>query len=470
MAEIIPATSNKPISLTLRLVGVAFIWCVLALALTGWGLGVIFQRSVEAAYDKELSATIDALVADVNIDSNGKLIVKSPPSDPRYIRPLSGYYWRVADVLPNNKLSETNQVRSRSLFDENLNVSDFYISEGLKMFGETCAKDLIRGTESLRIGYRIIKLPDRQYSTMIIVSGEKSDIIIASKRFNLILAITLIALAIGLIGAIILQVRLGLIPLRQLQKELAEVRDGKREKLDDNLPTEISPLARELNALLVHNQDVVERARTHVGNLAHALKTPISVMLNESREHEDNFGSLVLRQTETMQRQVEHYLKRARAAARAETLRSRTPIQPVVEDIVRTLGKLFRPDGITLLIQGKTNANFRGDQEDLEDLIGNLTENACKYGGGLVEISFDESENGFINIFIDDDGDGLSKAEAEKALKRGVRLDETSQGSGLGLSIADELARVYGGSLMLETSPLGGLRVNLHLPVIETVI
>lgn len=447
---------------------VAALWSSLALALTGWGLSAIFRSSVEAAFDREISVSIDALAASVNVNADDKLIIERPPTDPRFLRPLSGYYWRVADLLPNAVISKTNQVRSRSLFDETLNIPIEEINLGLANFGATGASDLDRGTEPLRIGYRIIKLPDREFASIIIVAGDRTEIYQASQRFNLVLIGSLLLLATGLIVAIILQVRLGLEPVRRMGAELAEIRNGELDRLDDLLPIELAPLARELNALLTHNQEVVERARTQVGNLAHALKTPISVLLNESRESSDSFGSLVFRQTQTMQRQVDHYLKRAQAVARAESLRARTPIMQVVEDIVRTLTKLYSGDGVTLNIEGITTAIFRGDQEDLEDLIGNLAENGCKYGGGLVEISFAYPESGKIEIIIDDDGDGLTQSQIQIALKRGVKLDETSHGSGLGLSIADELARAYGGALVLETSPRGGLRVNLRLPIVET--
>jgi signal transduction histidine kinase len=231
----------------------------------------------------------------------------------------------------------------------------------------------------------------------------------------------------------------------------------------------LAPLAGELNALLSHNQAVVERARTQVGNLAHALKTPISVVLNESRARTGPYAGLVMRQTETMARQVEHYLKRASAAARAETLGARTPVGPVIDDVSRTLARLYKADGVKVLAQVPEGLVFRGEREDLEDLIGNLAENACKYGGGLVEISAAATAPNMFDIIIDDDGEGLDDAEAVSALKRGARLDESLPGSGLGLSICEELARAYGGELHLERSPLGGLRAKLSLPLIEMV-
>jgi signal transduction histidine kinase len=168
-----------------------------------------------------------------------------------------------------------------------------------------------------------------------------------------------------------------------------------------------------------------------------------------------------------MARQVEHYLKRASAAARAETLGSRTPVAPVIEDVTRTLARLFKSEGVKVLASADPMLVFRGEREDLEDLVGNLAENACKYGGGLVEITTVTIGQGVFEIIFDDDGDGLTDADAVSALKRGARLDETLPGSGLGLSICDELARAYGGALHLERSPLGGLRARLTLPLVD---
>jgi signal transduction histidine kinase len=209
------------------------------------------------------------------------------------------------------------------------------------------------------------------------------------------------------------------------------------------------------------------RARTQVGNLAHALKTPISVVLNESRARTGPYAGLVVRQTETMARQVEHYLKRASAAARAETLGARTQVAGVVDDVSRTLGRLYKADGVKVTAEFPDNLVFRGEREDLEDLVGNLAENACKYGGGLVEISVAALGTSQFEIVFDDDGEGLNDAEAVSALKRGARLDESLPGSGLGLSICEELARAYGGELHLERSQLGGLRARLVLPLAE---
>jgi signal transduction histidine kinase len=459
-------TRSAP-SLAGRLIGVAAIWSALVLIVTGFGLSALFRSSTEAAFDRELSISLDALASTIDVDAGGDLIVPREPPDPRFTRPLSGRYWRVVDVAGSNQLVGRG-VRSRSLWDEPFAPPIDLIGRAVATPGETHADNMVRGNEELRLVGRIVKLPSRAQSTFLIVAADRSETVEAARRFDLALGAGLLALALGLFTAIYLQVRLGLEPLRQMSRELGEIRNGLRDRLEGDAPRELAPLADELNALITHNQQVVERARTHVGNLAHALKTPISVLLNESRSRTGAYAGLIIRQTETMARQVEHYLKRASAAARAESLGARTPVASVVDDVARTLARLFKAEGVKVIATADPSLIFRGEKEDLEDLVGNLAENACKYGGGLVEIDTAIVDKMLFEITFDDDGEGLSDEEAVSALKRGARLDETLAGSGLGLSICDELARAYGGSLHLERSALGGLRARLRLPLAET--
>jgi signal transduction histidine kinase len=458
-----------PGSLAGRLVAVAALWSVLVMAATGAGLSALFAREVYAGFDREISASVDALAATVSTDpASGALTVPRPLPDPRFSRPLSGRYWHVADVTPEG-VQLPGGVRSRSLFDELLAPPPGLAAAALAQPGLTQVADIDREGEPLRLSARIITLPDRSRPTLLLVAADRTETANAARRFTLILAGALAALAAGLMGAIWLQVRLGLAPLTRMGGQLADIRAGRRDKLDEEAPRELAPLARELNALVDHNQAVVERARTHVGNLAHALKTPLSVLRNESAARDDGFGGLVLRQTEAMTRQVDHWLKRAQAAARAEAIGARTEVAPVLDDVVRTLQRLYRPEGvrIDLTEPAPPGLAFRGEREDLEDLLGNLAENACKYGGGLVEIAARALPDQRLELVVEDDGEGLTSDQAISALKRGVRLDESAPGTGLGLSICDELARAYGGSLTLERSGLGGLRARLDLPGID---
>jgi signal transduction histidine kinase len=250
--------------------------------------------------------------------------------------------------------------------------------------------------------------------------------------------------------------------LKRIERDIADIRAGTRQTLREGYPVEVRPLTEELNKLIGHNRDVVERARTHVGNLAHALKTPIAVLKNEAKGG-GQLDDVVRRQTETMHANVEHYLKRARMAARAETLGARTEVTPVLESLAGLLNRLFDAKGINVSVENANGAMFRGEKQDFEEMIGNLMDNACKWAKAEVVVRISDGGQDLV-IDVEDDGPGLTLEHREGALKRGVRLDETTPGTGLGLSIVTELAELYKGRLELDESTLGGLRARLRFP------
>jgi len=272
--------------------------------------------------------------------------------------------------------------------------------------------------------------------------------------------------AAGMIGAIFWQVRNGLRPLFSLQQKVADIREGKADRVDGTYPSEIAPLADELNTLIVHNKDVVERARTHVSNLAHGLKTPLAVLQNEAQSSKSALSDVVHRQTETMKRQVDHHLHRARAAARGQVIGATAPVEDVLRPLARTLERIYRDKDIDFDIKVSDGLIFRGEKRDLEEMVGNLMDNACKWTDAKVHIraKSDESDDTMIIVSVSDDGPGLKSSEYKEALKRGARLDETTPGTGFGLPIVDDLARAYKGSLKLGKAKIGGLRVDLELP------
>jgi signal transduction histidine kinase len=267
------------------------------------------------------------------------------------------------------------------------------------------------------------------------------------------------------------QVRFGLAPLKRISESLAAIRAGTAERLAGRFPVEIEPLARETNALLDANREIVERARTHVGNLAHALKTPLSVMVNEAAARADDpFATKVREQADIMRDQVTRHLERARIAARATVVGTVTEVVPVVTALTRTMEKLHHPRGIAIDLDAPDEVRFRGERQDLEEMVGNLVDNACKWGQSRVSIEVARERidavppKAALRIVVDDDGPGLTPTEREQVAHRGRRLDESKPGSGLGLSIVLELAGLYGGSLTLSTAPIGGLRAELVLP------
>jgi len=267
---------------------------------------------------------------------------------------------------------------------------------------------------------------------------------------------------------VILQVRVGLRPIFRLQEQIADVRKGKADRVGADYPVELTPLAGELNALLDHNQEVVERQRTHVGNLAHALKTPLSVMQAEAEQRpHDPLAEVVTRQAMTMREQVDHHLRRARAAARAQGSGERTELAPVLDELSRTLERIFGDRGVTIDWDADEELVFRGERQDLLELIGNVMENACKWCRRRVRAEAAPDGPGFLRVTVEDDGPGLPEDQREAVLRRGARLDESAPGSGLGLSIVEELAKAYGGQVTLGQAPWGGLKVELRLPQAE---
>jgi signal transduction histidine kinase len=268
-----------------------------------------------------------------------------------------------------------------------------------------------------------------------------------------------------LVLATLFQVRFGLQPLRAIRQDLASIRSGKAEQLEGRIPDEIRPLQQELNALIQSNREIVNRARMHVGNLAHALKTPLSVITNEVRGKKGGLAAKVVEQAEIMRTQISHHLDRARVAARTSTIGDITDVDNVLRALKRTLDRIYEDRGLEFRIAAGSELKFQGERQDFEEMVGNLLDNACKWARSRVSVAVARAYEGErFEVIVDDDGPGLTKRERERAVKRGQRLDETKPGSGLGLSIVADLADLYRGQLTLEPSPLGGLRARLKLP------
>jgi len=276
-------------------------------------------------------------------------------------------------------------------------------------------------------------------------------------------------LSLALVGTTALQVRYGLRPLRRLQAQVTNIRQGRADKIDGKFPQDLEPLAEELNLLITSNREVIERARTQVGNLAHALKTPLSVITNEVDRDNSNFAGKVREQTQLMRDQVTYYLDRARAAARSSVVGSVLEVDEPLSALIRTFEKIYQDRAVKFQRLGSEGLKFRGERQDFEEMAGNLLDNAGKWARSQIIVAIDtvrRSEGEFMQLTIDDDGPGLPSASRDAALTRGRRLDETKPGSGLGLSIVNDLALAYGGGLDLLDSPLGGLRVRLTIPAV----
>ena len=451
-------------SLAVRLFLWAMVWTVVILIVTGIALSTLYRHAVERAFDRRLDVYLRTLVADVaSPEDSGE---KFPQSigEPLFELPLSGWYWQVTRL--DTKTPEVHS--SRSLWDSNLPRLP-----GARPTGEAeYRQGYARGPEDqdLRLVERNIDLgTDGRY--LVAVAGDASEIDDETHSFNRTIVITFTGLTMALLLITALQVRFGLAPLTRISESLAAIRSGRAERLQGEFPVEIAPLARETNALIEANREIVERARTHVGNLAHALKTPLSVIVNEAATRgNDDFAHKVLEQADIMRDQVARQLERARLAARSTRIGTLVEVPPIVTALARTMEKLHREREIAIDVDVPQHACFHGEQQDLEEMLGNLVDNGCKWARSRVAIevladqpaaSGDKSK---VRIIVDDDGPGLSPEQREQVALRGRRLDETKPGSGLGLSIVVELAGLYGGVLTLGTAPIGGLRAELTLP------
>jgi signal transduction histidine kinase len=378
----------------------------------------------------------------------------------------SGRYWEIAEPTADGQVRPIT--RSYSLFDAVLQTPPDLVARFKAAPGKSVAYDT-RGplNEPLRARAQQNWLPGRPTPVIFLAAEDRTAVNRDVRGFVVATAVAFLLLGGGLIAAIVVQVRVGLRPLFELRREVAAVRRGKAERLAHAYPVELIPLAEELNALVAHNQEVVERQRTHVGNLAHALKTPISVMLTEAGQRPGPLADVVSRQAETMRQQVDHHLRRARAAARAQGQGERTSVAEVLDELARTLERIFRDKGVEIDWDAADDLYFQGERQDLLEIAGNAMENACKWGRARVRVRAESAGEERLRLTVEDDGPGLPEEARDAALRRGERLDESAPGSGLGLSILHELARAYGGDLKLDSSSLGGLRLEVVLPRAE---
>ncbi len=452
-------------SLATRLIAVSAIWIVVAFAV-GFGLlSEVFRTSVQDNFDAGLSSDLDELIAASDLDQSGSLGVRVDFVDPRYKRVYSGWYW---EIMPVDRKTPHMRARySRSLLDKSIEIQNGTV-HGPLVWGDAVGPD----NQRLRVVERRVEFSntatgarDTTKAYEFTVAGDTAELQTRIEKFNRTLFWSLLALGLGLIAAIFIQVRVGLQPLRKVRDALARIRDGKAERLEGEFPAEIAPLAAELNALIAHSQEVVGRARTHVSNLAHFLKTPLTVLSNEAQVQPGPLADAVTRQVGVMRRQVDHYLARARAAGAQNVLGNRTPVRPVLDDLARVLMRIHGEAHIQVEVDCPRDLAFRGERQDLEEMAGNLIDNGCKWAHRRVVVRAQQVGAKF-DLSVEDDGDGLTEEERHHVGERGERLDERVPGSGLGLAIVRDIAKLYGGSFSLGESPLGGLKAALSLPAI----
>lgn len=446
-------------SLGARLFISAAVCCALVLMLAGFGLTTFYRRSAERGFDERLSVYIKELIADLAAPPETERQAIGDLGEPRFDLPLSGWYWQIIRLD-----GERPSIRaSRSLVGGQLpKLLDQPIAPNARGLRES----YISGPDdrNLRILEREIDVgEDGRFTVAVAAPSDEIDADI--RDFRLALTMTFVLLGLALVASTIVQVRYGLRPLKRLGAAVGMVRTGEAPRIIGTYPPDLAPLAGELNLLIDANHEILDRARTQVGNLAHALKTPLSVMLNEAEAGDANLPQTVRTQAAVMRDQVQYYLDRARAAALSGALGGVTEVAPSLDALIRTFAKIAQGRAIVGSHTVPASVRFRGDRQDLEEMLGNLLDNAFKWARAKVTVSLDRLDGvGRIALLIDDDGPGLPKEALADVLKRGRRLDEATPGSGLGLSIVVDLAKLYGGELALERSPLGGLRARLVLP------
>ena len=438
-------------SLTRRMIGVAALWISVLLLTGGFALDRVLTSSIVRNFDDQLTYVLNtALIAASEIGPDGEVRFNRPPADQRFIQPYSGVYFQVsgvgADTFP-----------SRSLWDRRLQVSSRHADVEPHIYNSNEFPG-----EPLRIAERDVILPGSEVRWRFQVAQSRQAIDSQIRELRSTLFWSFAALGAGLLVLAALQTIYGLWPLRRVQREVAAIRSGKEQRISDSFPTEIEPLTEEINQLLAHSEEQAEEARRHAGNLAHALKTPLTVITNAATADSPDLDDIVIREAAIMRRQVDHHLARARAIGRRTSGQARARVWDSVEAVQRAVDRLY--EDVTVDITGDREAFVRVERQDLDEMIGNLIENAAKYGNGRVFVTV-ERRPGMVDIIVEDDGPGIPEAEREAIFARGARLDIDKPGTGLGLAIVRDVADIYGGSITLERSEdLGGLLALLSLP------
>jgi signal transduction histidine kinase len=481
-----PAPSDRPVpparpvglfhlgSLQRRLLLAALGLVTVALLVAGLAIGLVLHRFVRAQLDSRLDSQLVALASSLERGPGDRLRLDRTLDGPPFDRPRSGWYWQVRQ---GGRTLRAESLQGESLETPNLRLPDPSALGGSIQGGPGPARpprdrDPDRpqpgdGTgpwgEALILRIQLLPAQGDTPPALLIASAPAQALNGPLREAVLTLAAILGILGLCLVAGIVLQVRLGLRPLERLRRDIAEVRAGRRPRIPGPQPAEIRPLVGEVNALLDQNAANLERARTHVANLAHGLKTPLATLTlalsDRTRDPDGRLAELA----GAMDRQVRHHLRRARAAALGGASRTRTELSGPLADLRITFGRLYAEKDLAIDIAVADGLAVACDAQDIDEMLGNLIDNACQWSRGRVRVTAVGTEAG-IAVTVADDGPGLDAEAAARAVRPGGRLDESVPGHGFGLSITRELAELYGGDLRLARSDLGGLSARLLLP------
>lgn len=445
-------------SLKVRLLALQAIAIILALGITGYGLTYLFERSVERRISTELDTYLTQIAARLSFDQLGKPQLDSKLADPRFDNIYSGLYWQITNMTAGQT------VRSRSLWDIELELQPPVPGSSI------VHTHYINGPESssLLVHERslIFRSPVGPQSVRLIVGLDLAELEKLSSEFAVEVALALLLLGVFLLLAAWFQVAMGLSPLALVQKSVAAIRNGTASRISADLPPEVSPLADEVNDLLAAQEVIVQKAKRRADNLAHGFKTPLTALISDIRRLRDKGETEIAADIEAtsqiMRRQIDRELTKARI--REARNASSVKILPVLDGIVATLRRT--PDGEKKSIQIECNRNLDAqvEKDDLNEILGNLLENAVKHAKSRVVVKAFVVDQ-FVAFEIEDDGSGISNMLRETVQKRGARLDQTVAGTGLGLAIVNDVLEVYHQTLDLRGSPIGGLKACFLLPL-----
>ena len=445
-------------SLTRRMISIAALWISVLLVGGGFALDRVLSEAITRNFDAQLEYVLNAMIGSAEIGPDGEVRFNRPLGDQRFLEPYSGLYWQVS-------ATGHEPFRSRSLWDRALKQGEEHVGQMLHV-----ADSDEFDNEPLRVLDREVRLPGATTEWRFQVAASRANLNdqIAVLRRTLVRSFAILGLGLLILAA--LQATYGLWPLRSLRRAVAAVSAGKSSRIDAHLPNEVRPLVEELNELLAHNERQAEEARRHAGNLAHGLKTPLTVLMNEATANSPELADTVVRTTSAMRRQVDHHLARARAVGRRANAQARAEVWLSLKAVERAVTRMHRH--VTVDLAGDQKALVHVERQDLDEILGNLIENAAKYGQGRVFVTVTResgppaSRRGdMVELMIEDDGPGIPAGERGKLFERGARLDTGKPGTGLGLAIVRDVVELYSGTITLEESEdLGGLLVRVKLP------
>ncbi|MEY4160832.1 MAG: hypothetical protein RLZZ136_1453, partial [Pseudomonadota bacterium] len=418
-------------SLGRRMMVIAAGWITVLLLFGGVALDRTMTSLVERSFDDQLSNMLNAMVASAEVDRYGEIYFNRPLGDQRFLEPNSGLYWQISG-------KGHEDFPSRSLWDRSLKLQGNHFDSVPHAYNSPQF-----AAEPLRMMERTVILPGSETQWWFAVAQNRTEIDAQIHRIRLILIRSFVVLGLGLFLMAVLQTWYGLGPLRRVRLAIKRLRTTGANRVSDPLPQEVQPLVEELNALLSHTERQAEEARTHAGNLAHALKTPLTVVMNAATAQSPDLAPTVIREASVMRRQVDHHLARARALGRRAAGQSRAAVSESVEAVLRAVTRLY--DHTRFDWDGNRQACVAMERQDLDEILGNLIENAAKYGGGSVFVTIDAVPNDpqTCEIWIEDDGPGIPPAERLRMFDRGARLDTSKPGTGLGLAIVRDVVEIY---------------------------